>query len=188
MNWSEDAIRKNQGWFQGAGFRDMKKENLLPLLHKQRRRKEMGKYSKPKSKPKFFKKSMRNVKWFNCHEHGHYARDCLERISSYKQRSSNNYNNRFPNRKRRYYGGRRYEGRSDARSDHDQEPHPQKRYKNTRYGNNVATSQSDYFLISTLFSASPLDSLDSWLEDSGASKNSMVIKKSPLIWSRGRLV
>jgi len=111
---------------------------------------------------------MRNVECFNYHKHGNYARDCLERKSFYNQRSSNNYNNQSPDRKRRHYGGRKYEGRSNAFSDHVQEPCPQKRYKNTRYENNVVASQSEYFLIIAFSSASPPYSLESWLVDSGA--------------------
>lgn len=71
----------------------------------------------------------------------------------------------------RYCGGGIYEGWSNALSDLDQEPRPQKIYRNTRYENNVAASQSEYFLISTLSGASPPYSLYSWLVDSDASRH-----------------
>lgn len=46
---------------------------------------------------------------------------------------------------------------------------PQNRSKNTRYENNVANMQFEYFLVVDLSSLSS-DNMDSWFMDSGASK------------------
>lgn len=45
----------------------------------------------------------------------------------------------------------------------------QKRSRNSRYENYVATTQFEYILISVLSSSSPIDSCDNWFIDSGAS-------------------
>ena len=64
-----------------------------------------------------------------------------------------------------------YRRRRDAPASREESRHHQKRSRNSRYDNNAIATQYEYFLIYTLYSSSPLDSFDSWLVDSGASRH-----------------
>lgn len=57
-----------------------------------------------------------------------------------------------------------------------------KESRNSRYeeSNVVNNKQKEYYLISTLSTASPLDTLGNWLIDSGASRHLHRIQGSPL--------
>ena len=92
---------------------------------------------------------MSKVRCFNCQKHGHFARDCKERIRTPKFRNKSDY-------------------KKDS-SENQRKGHP-KKTRNPRYRNNAAETQSKYFLVSSLSSFST-DSFDSWLVDSGASKH-----------------
>ena len=95
----------------------------------------------------------------------------------YNTRSNNN--NKIRKDDQRNNRDRRYERRRrDSSSDHEEDHPPQKNSRAPRYESNVV-HKSKYILISTLTSSSPLDSWDSWLVDSGATRHLSSYKEVP---------
>eukprot|EP00253_Pinus_taeda_P006149 PITA_06149 len=76
-----------------------------------------------------------------------------------------NYNDKRTKDYQRKNYDRRF--KRDSLSDHEEHHPSQKKLKSPRYESN-AINKSEYILISSLTSSSPLDSWDSWLVDSGA--------------------
>lgn len=86
---------------------------------------------------------------FNCHKRGHYALDCPEKNDASRSCHNNDsYNKKYTDRRR------------DASVD-DEGHHSQKRSRNSRSDNNATATQSEYFVISTLFISSPPSSFGS---------------------------
>lgn len=119
---------------------------------------------KPAPESKDFKRKGRKIECFNCHKHGHYARDCSKKRDVPRSNYNHGYNNKKFNDRRRRDDGRRRDNRRrrDAPNDREEGHHPQKRSRNSRYGNNVVATQSEYILISAFSSSSPSDLFDGW--------------------------
>jgi len=75
--------------------------------------------------------------------------------------NGNQRNNRFNNK-----------GKRNAPTARNGNGHPPKKSRNSRYEEvNVVEKQKEFYLISALTIASPSDTLDHWLIDSGASRH-----------------
>eukprot|EP00253_Pinus_taeda_P014798 PITA_14798 len=67
----------------------------------------------------------------------------------------------------------RFNGKGKRNAGHQGNGRPSKKSRNSRYeeSNVVNNKKKEYYLISTLSTTSPLDTLENWMIDSGASRN-----------------
>ena len=103
---------------------------------------------------------------YTCNKFGHYARKCPNRMDSPRDNDNNNRGN--GNQR-----NNRFKGKRKAPSYRNGNGQPFKMSRNSRYdeSNVVDNKKNKYILVSALSVASPPDTLDVWLIDSGASRN-----------------
>jgi len=85
------------------------------------------------------------VQCYRCDKYGHIAQDCLERRSAQRPNANNNSYNNSNNKRGRGLA---------AHESFEETQHPPKKYKNTRYADNVTNTQSEYFIVFGLSSSS----------------------------------
>jgi len=114
-------------------------------------------------------KNGRKGRCFICNKFGHYTRECPNRRDTPHDDDNNNNNFRGKNNQRN--GRFNNRGKRNAPAPQQGNGRPPKRSRNTRYdeSNVVHNKQKEFYLISTLSTASPSDTLGNWLIDSGAS-------------------
>ena len=96
---------------------------------------------------------------------GHYARECHNRRDSPRDDDNNN--------SRRNGRNNKFQGKRKAPSNRNGNGKPFKRSRNSKYdGSNVVDNKiNEFILVSALSVASPPNTLDVWLIDSGASRH-----------------
>eukprot|EP00253_Pinus_taeda_P007311 PITA_07311 len=116
-------------------------------------------------------KEGRKGRCYSCSGFNHYARECPHKKNSPRDDDNNNNNNSKGNGNQR---NNRFnnKGKRSAPTARNGNGQPPKRIRNTRYDeSNVVEKQNEFYLISTLSTAYPLDTLDHWLIDSGPSRH-----------------
>ena len=113
---------------------------------------------------------------YTCNKFGHYVRECPNRRESPGDDDNNNFRGNGNQRNNRFKGKRK--APSDRNGNGNGQPF--KRSRNSKYDeSNVVDNKNEYILISALSVASPSDTLDNWLIDSGGT--SLDIRKPSLI-------
>ena len=109
---------------------------------------------------------------YTFHRPSHYARECPFKKDSPDDDDNNN------NRRNGNQRNNRLKGMRKAPSGRNRQPF--KRSRNSRYeeSNVVDDKINEFILVSSLFATSPLDSMDVWLIDSGASRHLNGFKES----------
>eukprot|EP00253_Pinus_taeda_P034667 PITA_34667 len=107
---------------------------------------------------------------FVCNKFGHYARECPNRRDTSHDDDHNHSRGNFNNNNQR---NGRFNGKGKRNARHHGNGQPSKKARNSRYeeSNVVNNKQNEYYLILALSTTSPLDSLGTWLIDSGASRH-----------------
>ena len=107
----------------------------------------------------------RKGRCYTCNTFGHYERECPNRRDSPRDDDNNNSRGNGKNN--------RFKGKRKAPFDRSGNGQPFKRSRNSRYDeSNVFDNKgNEFILVSALCTASPPDTLDVWLIDSGASRH-----------------
>jgi len=111
---------------------------------------------------------------YTCNKTGHYARECPNKKDSPGDDDNNN------NRRNGNQRNNRFKGKRKAPSGRNGNGQPFKRLRNSRYeeSNVVDDKRNEFILVAALSAASPPDTMDVWLIDSGASRHLTGFKKA----------
>ena len=108
----------------------------------------------------------------NCNRFGHYARECHHKKDTPWDDDNNNNHNNFKGNDNQRYNRFNNKGKRNALAARYGNGRLPKRSRNSRYEEtNVVDKKKEFYLISALTIASPPDTLDNWLIESGASKH-----------------
>eukprot|EP00253_Pinus_taeda_P002593 PITA_02593 len=114
---------------------------------------------------------------FNCNRFGHFARECPHKKDT--PRDDDNSNNKFKgngNQRNNKFNNKAKRNAPIARNGNGRPP---KKSRNSKYEEgNVVEKKKEFYLISALTTASPPDTLDHWLIDSGASRHFIGYKEA----------
>jgi len=107
---------------------------------------------------------------YNCNRFSHYARECPHKKNA--PRNDNRNNNNFKSNGNQRNNRDNNKGKRNALVARERNSQPPKKTRNAKYNeSNVVEKQDEFYLISALSTASPPDTLDHWLIDSGASRH-----------------
>ena len=115
-------------------------------------------------------KNGRKGRCFVWNKFGNYARECPNRRDT---SHDDDHNNSMGNKNNQRNGRFNNKGKRNVSATQLGNDQPFKRTRNSRYdeSNVVNYKQKEFYLISSLSTASPLDTLGNWLIDSGASRH-----------------
>ena len=130
--------------------------------------------SKGHFKGKTGSKGGRKGRCFVCNKFGHYVRECPNR----KDTSHDDDQNHSRGNSNHNQRNGRFNGKGKRNAGNQGSGQPSKKARNSRYESNVVNNKQDeYYLISTLSTTSPSDSIN-WLIDSGASRHFTAYKEA----------
>ena len=106
---------------------------------------------------------------FNCNRFGHFARGCPYKKDT--PRDDDNHNNNFKGNGNQRNNRFNNKGKRNAPAARNGNGRPPKKSRNSRYEEVNVVKQKEFYLIFALTTDFPLDTVDHWLIDSGASRH-----------------